>query len=33
MTPEDEFKMYVGAYFGMREMDEYELQSSSITAN
>ena len=27
MTPEDEFKMYVGAYFGMREIDEYKLQS------
>ncbi len=27
MTPEDDFRMLVGAYFGMREMDEYELQS------
>ena len=27
MTQEDKFKMYVGAYFGMREIDEYKLQS------
>lgn len=26
MSLEDEFRMYVGAYFGILEMDEYELK-------